>query len=306
MILLFAAICHAANPKKVYWTHLTRQAYDRVEPRLQRLQPGTPLRDSGLEWTLWKLKDRGQSPVVRGQSDGWIGFLSGGPAGTMGLGALTGVSEEHLHGMHVFGYLSQRTALVPRYIVITRARRCSEAEYETIDPKIPGGRGRVESGGEVLFYRDVTIEGVRPAKFVDPEVAGTSKQKVTRQDLKATLLDLASPEAFARTAPKIEALKTGCELIDAVAELGGRYTTPDFGKNYYLFLDGALGPWMGADSDYPQASIRDTGRYVVWPFGTLEGGEPQPRIALVFRNGALDTVLTEASSEAVAAYLAQR
>ena len=48
------------------------------------------------------------------------------------------------------------------------------------------------------------------------------------------------------------------------------------------------------------------GHAALMPFGTLEGGEPQPRVALVFRNGALDTVLTEASSEAVAAFLAER
>lgn len=304
--LLSATASPAGRQSKLYSGHLTRKTFDRVEPLLQQLEPGTALKDSGIRWTYWRLAKRGKTTGVRAESDGWISFLSGGIEGARGIGSLTGVSEEFLYGMHVFGYLWRNATLVPRYRLKTRARRSTEAEFEEIDPKVLGGRGRVQSGGEVFFYRDVTIEGVEALRFTEPETTGARTEKLPRRDFKGFVLSLASQEAFSKILPKIEALETGCQLLDAIAELGGLYTTFDFGKDYYLFLDGFLRSWMEESSDYPLVSIGRSGRYEVWPFGYLEQEEPRVQVALVFKNDRLEMILQDASRDAVATFLAER
>ena len=262
------AVCYGAKGD-VYAGHLTKKAFDRMETTLKQMHAGTPLNDSGIEWSVWAIKE-GFSRKTTGAiatADGWIGFLSGGVPGASGLGSLTGVSEEYLHGFHVFGYLWRKTTLVPRYRLKTRARRITEMEYDEIDSRVVGARGKVESGGGVFYYRDVTIEGLRELRFADPEPAGTRQKKLSRRGFKEFLSSLASQESFSKMAPKIDARKPGCELLDAIAELGGVYTTLNSGEDYYLFLDGHLRPWMGEEDDYPLVSIGASGRYEVWPFG---------------------------------------
>ena len=78
---------------------------------------------------------------------------------------------------------------------------------------------KVESAGEVFFYRDVTIEDVRELRFADPEAAGTGQEKLSRRGLEKFLSSLASQESFSEVLPKIEALKPGCEWLDAVDNL---------------------------------------------------------------------------------------
>ena len=142
--------------------------------------------------------------------------------------------------------------------------------------------------------------------FADPEVAGTGQEKLSRRGFKQFLLSLASQESFSEMLPKLETLKPACEWLDAVAELGGIYTTLNAGKDFYLFLDGHLMPWFGEKDDYPFVSIGAGGRYEVSPFGYLDNKEPKPQVALVFRNGEFETILRDASKAAVAAFLEER
>ena len=305
-LCLSGAICFAGKGE-VYAGHLTKKAFDRMETRLKQLQPGTPLEDSGIEWSFWAIKEGFKTTGAIATADGWVGFLSGGVYGAEGIGHLRGVSEESLQGIHVFGYLWRKMTLVPRYRVMTTARRISETEFDGIDPRVLGARGKVESAGEVFFYRDVTIEDVRELRFADPEVAGTRQEKLSRRGFKKFLYSLASQESFSTVSAKIDtSVKPGCKLLDAVAELGGIYTTLNSGKDYYLFLDGYLRPWMGKADDYPLVSIGAGGRYEVWPFGYLDNKEPKPQVALVFRNGELETILRDASKAAVAVFLEER
>lgn len=301
------AAATAKKPSKLWASHLTKKAFERAEPRLQSLEPGTALRDTGIRWEYYKIVERRKTAGVRAESDGWIGFLSGGPRGAIGgLGGLRGVSEEYLYGEHVFGYLWKNATLVPRYVVTTRARRSSEAENENISSGAVGSAGRVESGGRTFFYRNVTVEGVREARFTPPEDSErTRTQKLPSGDLESFFARRSSPESYAGIVPKIRSLKTGCHLLDAVGELGGLYMTVNFGRDYFLLLDGYLGMWM-KPTDYPTATIGDTWKYEVWPFGYLENEEPQVQLALVFRNGALVTVLEDGSRDAVQAYVAAR
>lgn len=302
--LLTAAAVSAAKPSKQWAGHLTRKAFDKIEPRLQGLEPGMTLSDTGIRWTYFKIVERRQPVGVRAASDGWIGFLSGGPSGAIGgLGSLRGISRGFLYGQHVFGYLWKNATLVPRYVVVTRARRTSEAENAGLDPSVVGAGGKVDSGGKTFFYRDVIVQEVRQTRFTQPEGEGTRKQSLPPSGLKGLFDSRSSPESYARVLPKIEALKTGCHLLDAIEELGGVYITFNFGKDFFLPLDGFLGPWMKT-GEYPQISVGEDQRYEIWPFGYLEGNEPRVQTALVFRNGTMVTVLEDGSREAVEAYLA--
>lgn len=302
--LLAVSPATAAKPSKLWANHLSKKTFQKVEPRLQRLTPGTALDDTGIRWSYFKVVERRQAAGVKAESDGWIGFLSGGPSGAIGgLGGLRGISEEFLYGQHVFGYLWQNATLVPRYLVITRARRSSEAENSGLDSSVVGAGGKVVSGGRTFFYRDVTIREVRETGFTPPEGKGTRKQSLPSGDLGKFFEARASPESYARVLPKIEALKTGCDLLDAVDELGGVYITVNFGKDFFLPLDGFLAPWL-KEGEYPQVSVREDRRYLIWPFGFLQDKEPKVQVALVFRNGTLTTVLEDGSREAVEAFLA--
>ena len=93
-VLLCGAASFAGKPEKVYAEHLARRVFDEVEPRLQQLQPGTELKESGIEWTYWAVKKAGRTKDVIATADGWIGFLSGGVPGAAGLGLEAGKGRE--------------------------------------------------------------------------------------------------------------------------------------------------------------------------------------------------------------------
>lgn len=301
--LVSVSAAGAARQSKTWAGHLTEKALERVEPRLQALVPGTPLSETGLEWRYFKVVERRKTIGLSVELDGWIGFLSGGLQGAAGgLGSLRGVSEGSLHGEHVFGYLWGGATLVPRYVVRTRARRSTEEEDADIDRSMVGAGGRVESGGQLFFYRDVVVEEVRETSFGKPQKKGAETKRLRSRDLETWLTSFASRGSFARVEPKIEAMKPGCDLLDAIAELGGLYMTLNFGKDYILLLDGHLRPWM-EEGAYPSVSIASQGRYYVWPFGYLENDTPSVQVGLVFRNGELVTVLEDASKEGVARFL---
>jgi hypothetical protein len=302
--LLPASAASGDDPSKIWARHLSEKAFGRAEPRLQALEPGMALDETGIRWEYFKLVKRRKTTGTKAESDGWIGPLSGGMNGAAGgLGVLTGLSEEYLYGQHVFGYLWGNATVVPRYVVKTRARRATEAENSPIDRKIVGAAGKLEYRGRTFFYRDVTVEEVREMRFAPPDMKRKSTQTLPIHDLKEFFASRATPESFAGVLSKIETLEPGCEVLDAVAELGGVYVTFNGAKNLFLPLEGYLGPWLKKD-EYPQLFLGETSMHEIWPFGFLEKETPRVQLALVFRNGSLITVLEEASKEAVEAYLA--
>ena len=304
-LFLFTASADAAvGPSRFWSSHLTRKAFDRIEPVLLGIEPGTPIAESGIVWDYYKVRERGQKRIAA-RADGWIGFLSGDPMGAVtGFGHLEGVSEEFLHGRHVFGYLWENATLVPRYVVKTRARRSTEAENAPIEFSI-GAVGEVKSGGETFFYRDVVVDEVVETRFTARDKKGASRKRLKARDLRGFLTSFVSPESYAKVVPKLEALEPGCQLLDAIHEMGGIYMTLSQGRDYILLLDGNLSSWMKRE-DYPTISVGDGGRYRVWPLGYLEDDEPRVQTALVFHDGVLLTVLEDASPAAVEAFLTAR
>jgi len=91
-----------------------------------------------------------------------VGALSGGTLGAAtGFGRFVEQAGDALLGEHVFGYLLERSMLVPQYVVATQATVISQ----TSQGKKHDAGGFVFAGGTRLYFKDLSVRGIRKLKF---------------------------------------------------------------------------------------------------------------------------------------------
>lgn len=289
----------------------TKEAFNRVEPILRVLKPGTRIEDSGLPLTRGVIKsERGflwkESIVsdVWAQSDGWIGVLSGGTAGAMDtIGVPIGRSEKTVFGEHVYGYVLWNATIFPRYVVRTQADIVSKTEYEETLRRYRTKKGepwpcRFRSPGRegaFIYCANVTIRDVIPLDFQEPPMdAQLTKMPFEPENFVAKYVaEYLSPEVYMEIEGKVNTLPKGLVRFEVVRQLGGFIVTRDYLlKDFMIYGVRGL---LNDREDWLWEHVTPQGIFSVWPFGYMEEGKGVPKLMLIFKNGEVFKVVPYAT-----------
>lgn len=292
---------------KYYMESLSQKAFDNVEGIVQTLKPGDAIDATGLEWRFYKIKKWSKKMTVA-VADGWVGGLSGGNFGAiLGLGKFTGISEYYIYGEHVFGYVWGKVNVVPRYQVRTKAARITKSEYEILKEKknknIHAFAVKMDGVRTTLYFRSVHVKEVKELGRVPP-IGEVTTEAAGRKDVKEYARTFVTLQRYEGVEAKLKQSKIGTDIWNVVNAIGGKYSTYDFGRRYVLEMDGYLKPHMKR-TDYVWGKSSADGKFEVWPFGYLDNGSPIPKLALIFKNSKLYTIVENATKDRVVKKLAE-
>ena len=289
MSLLGYAVTSAPQDLRQQMTadSLTVAAYERVVPRLSELKAGDRI-DSKIDLKLYPILDRGKkTDAVVAVSDGWVGAFSGGTLGAAtGFGRFVEQTGDALLGEHVFGYLLERSMLVPQYVVATQATVISQDEYRR---KKHDASGFVFAGeGTRLHFKDLSVRGIRKLQFKGPDKLEGGYKKGQPMSVRS----FATIERFKEAEKTLKSLTRDTDFWDALFALKMAIVTFDSGVTFKAWLaDGYLGEaWQ---------KLTPRGNFEVFRFGYLEGDQEIPRLALIFKNRRVHSLAPHGTREEV-------
>jgi hypothetical protein len=262
---------------------MSRDAYERLLPQLERLRSGDDLAVLGrmrrVEWL-----DRGGRDTAMVVIPAWIASMSGGAAGGLSLlGQRVGRAADRLHGSHVFGYVAGER-LVPRYQVATRARLIDRDEYERLRQESLPGIGMLASAPRPSYFRDLEVAGTRTLAFPEPPRDGDPGEDALVEDGLAAFY---SEERFRSVEPLLRDLPAGTDLFGMLLALDARFVTSDYGESHSLLAPG----FLNYRSVRTRSIATSDGLYKLRPFGYVEGGREVVRWIAIFKNDRLEEIV---------------
>jgi len=272
----------AKEREKQYKKALTPEAVGRFEARVKQMKTGQVLGEKALGLKFVELEDKGKVAYLC-VGDAWIPAMSGGISGGLTqLGQYCGRDSVNVWGEHFFGYVWGNMTLVPKYRVLTRASLISSEEYARREKEM--SVGKLEGESETLLFADPVFVECQPISVNDPgQVEDATARKIEAGDLAKYPEPLCTDAFFEEARTVLEALTPGTRMWELPARLDGVLISTDYGQSYSLQMKGflntrAMGPW---------ATTHANGKYEVWTFGTMSGGNESPQRSVVFRNGSL-------------------
>jgi hypothetical protein len=197
----------------------SKEAFSTIEPTLLKLQTNTPVRSSGLTWSIHEINDgRGKVVGLNASSNGWLRPLSGELLGAgFQLGNFIGRSGTLVYGEHVYGYTWMNVNIVPCYTVTTVADIISEKEFEELKRDKSNPAGWLSLPGEnktKVFFKNVRISKVQKTAFKEPTATGAIPgDSITSQGYVASYL---TASAFTAAEKKIAQLRPGTSTIEVI------------------------------------------------------------------------------------------
>jgi hypothetical protein len=280
------ATAEIAGPSTTY------EAFTRAEPKLRALHSGDALTRQSLGLDVAELSRRRTNEsrfVVYG--DGWIPSMSG--RGALDLGRPFGLEGNTIYGRHIFGYVYGNLTLVPKYELLTKATVVPDTEFQELKRQ---GRDQgvldVSFGKEekVHFFKDVTVDRIRPLPFQGPPEMAKEALTFERTDpskLKEHLFAVYTKTSFEDAEAQLKRMQAGTDWWDMVHQLNGHFMTHDFGESYVLYMKG----YANYKADQRWQIATRSGVYEVWPFGYVEGDKEVLQLSVIFRNGKLQRIV---------------
>jgi len=272
-----------------------REAFERVEPTLRQLRAGQPMDDTALRWSANEiLSNTGTLIGVIAWGDGWIPSLSGGVTGALTkFGTLSGRAGNVIYGQHVYGFVRGGMNVVPKYVVTTQAELCEREEYDRLSAGHAANIGRIDGEeGAKLYFKNLRIAGVRATDFPEPpESSPLHLEQLTSSTYRRAYL---GPEQFQSVEPQLLQLKPGTPLLEVVRSLGGVLVSTYGGEQVVMM---GMKGFLNVTRRHRWSRLTPEGLFAVWPFGYLEGEREVPKLAVLFKNGALFKVVPYGSRE---------
>ncbi|HTP41744.1 MAG TPA: hypothetical protein VML36_04935 [Nitrospiria bacterium] len=260
-----------------------REAFERVEPTLRRLQAGQPMDESGLRWSANEVVTNTGKPIgMIVWGDGWIPALSGGISGALSkFGALSGRDGDIIYGQHAYGFVWGGMDVMPKYVVTTEAELCRREDYDRLSAGHTGNIGRLEGEDNTpIYFKNLRIAGVRETDFPEPSaISPLHLEQLTSSAYRRFYL---GPESFHAIEPQLRGLTPGTPMLEVVRSLGG-VPVSAYGGEQIVFM--GMRGFLNVSSRYQWSRWRADGLFAVWPFGYLDGGREVPKLAVLFRNG---------------------
>lgn len=290
MSFSFSFICAADDPtlqakKEGVQKTLTKDAYLRIEPVLKGLRPDEPMHETGLKFPVYPIRQGKKVIGLAALSDGWAGDLSGDSGGALcGLGAVTGHQQGSIQGDHVYGYVIDPGLFVLRYLVQTKADVISQSEYESLQkskaPDIgwifePGGKG------EKIFLKGIRIRGTKDLYFSEQDYKGVHRGP--ESSVKSITAELYTKKRYEDVAEELTKLPVGTEYFSIYQKLKPTIIANNGGVTFTFYMKG----FLNYKGQYRFSKMTPKAFYSVWPFGYVEEDKEVPKLALLFKNGAL-------------------
>lgn len=259
----------------------TKNNLEKVIPLIENLQIGTPIEDSGLTWSIFKIGSGDKTMGLSIKSDGWLKLLSGGLRGGFSkLGKPVGLQNGKVVGEHVFGYSWSDINMVPKYIVETEAKLISENEYNK-DSKnanwtyTPGTKDKI-------YFKNVVVKGVAKIEAKDLDLSNIKAGELIT--LEGSLHDNLTEKSYKVASDNRQSLVNGMTMYQVVSKLNGKIIKHSDEEAYYILN---IGGFLNNRNDTDKPIINNNGMFVVWPFGFISNGETNIRTVLIFKNGKL-------------------
>jgi hypothetical protein len=200
-----------------------------------------------------------------------------------GLGTLISISSENIIGSHLFGYLKDRTYVIPKIELQIVGDIISKEEYSKLDEAKTKNIGLLGiSGGSRIYAKNLRVHEVKQLDFpLGPDLSTVESKTIS---VKQHFISKLTPAEFEKSKSTLEKIPSGADLYGAIRALDGWYfCTRGDGTSCVLWIGGFLN-----FEDKFRFSVVKTGDalYNVWAFGYLDAGEHEvPKLALILRNG---------------------
>lgn len=276
------------TPQELSSDTTTLEAFSRFEGKLATLRSSDTLEDLISKKILpepYAVKSLGRVTGGSAAGDGWIKTASGGDLGGLfGTGALTSVSSENVIGSHLFGYLDNKTYVIPKVELQIVGDIISKGEFDTLfAAKKRGNIGFWNApSGTRINAKNIRVHAVKKLDF--PPVPDLKALEDKTTSVKQHFISKLTPTEFERAKSILEKIPPGTDIYGAIRALDGWYfCTKGDGSSCVLWMSGFLN-----FTDQFRFSVVKTGDalYDVWAFGYLDAEEHEvPKLALILRNG---------------------
>lgn len=275
----------------------SREKLDAVTPKIRGLKVGQAIDVTGLSWAAHKITDGQKVYDLSVQSDGWINFLSGGlRGGLMQLGAPVGFINGKVIGRHIFGYSWSGVNVVPRFTVYTQAQLMpSDTPVDTLNVSDWTYHPLTK---EKIYYSNTVVTRVVEHEDHLSHVFEEGQELKLGDSLKTDdyLATHLNEKAYEQISVDLESLPQGMPQFQVVQKLNGLIVKLSNKEPYVIMgIKGFLNNRDGVDNPIQT----DSGLYMVWPFGYMNGEETVIKSVLIFKNNDLFKHVSYESDEQI-------
>ena len=275
---------------------MTKEAFERILPRLEKLKPGDDLGSIEELSDLYRVRGRGESGSHAVFMPGWICSMSGGMLGGVCMfGAPVARSGRQINGRHVFGYVWGEMNLAPRYLLVTQATAIEKGEYDALAAQKVEGIGFIDRDSRPVHFKDLRVAETRVLPFGEPSASATATHELVPADLESGYTE----QAFRETEGKLSRLQVGADEWTLCSELGALFITRYYCESHVALVKG----FMNRKGPGTRLVQTEEATYALRPFGYVQGDEEVTKLIAVFKNDSFEKVVPYSGSEDWRSYL---